>query len=83
MGGIYQQASSVVTAVGMLYWIERVGLTSDERRRYIDQTAYEFDGAQYSIYAFQYKPGFGDAVSTDPLRREIVVNSYRDSTSLG
>ncbi|KAM5537994.1 hypothetical protein V8D89_008470 [Ganoderma adspersum] len=44
MGGIYQQASSVVTAT--------------------DQTAYEFDGAQYSIYAFQYKPGFGDAYIT-------------------
>ncbi|PIL33637.1 hypothetical protein GSI_04260 [Ganoderma sinense ZZ0214-1] len=44
MGGIYQQASSVVTAV--------------------DQTAYEFSGGQYSIYAFQYKPGFGDAYIT-------------------
>ncbi|KAI8990543.1 glycoside hydrolase family 16 protein [Trametes punicea] len=26
-----------------------------------DQQAYEFSGAQYSVYGFQYKPGFGDA----------------------
>ncbi|TBU27933.1 glycoside hydrolase family 16 protein [Dichomitus squalens] len=40
-GGVYQQATSVVTAT--------------------DQTAYEFNGYGYSVYDFQYKPGFGDA----------------------
>ncbi|RDX50993.1 beta-glucan synthesis-associated protein [Lentinus brumalis] len=40
-GGVYQQATSVVSVV--------------------DQTAYEYSGAQYSVYGFQYKPGFGDA----------------------
>ncbi|KAI1791121.1 beta-glucan synthesis-associated protein [Ganoderma leucocontextum] len=44
LGGIYQQASSVITET--------------------DQTAYEFEGANYSIYGFQYKPGFGDAYIT-------------------
>ncbi|RPD55804.1 glycoside hydrolase family 16 protein [Lentinus tigrinus ALCF2SS1-7] len=40
-GGVYQQATSVVTKT--------------------NQEAYEFSGAQYSVYGFQYKPGFGDA----------------------
>ena len=33
------------------------------RLAWVDQTAYEYDGYGYSLYAFQYKPGFGDAVS--------------------
>ncbi|KAI0825016.1 glycoside hydrolase family 16 protein [Trametes gibbosa] len=41
MGGVYQQATSVVTET--------------------NQKAYEFSGAEYSVYGFQYKPGFGDA----------------------
>ncbi|EJF66762.1 glycoside hydrolase family 16 protein [Dichomitus squalens LYAD-421 SS1] len=40
-GGIYQQATSVITAT--------------------NQEGYELNGRQYSVYAFQYKPGFGDA----------------------
>ncbi|RDX55786.1 glycoside hydrolase family 16 protein [Lentinus brumalis] len=40
-GGVYQQATSVVTKT--------------------NQEAYEFSGGQYSVYGFQYKPGFGDA----------------------
>ncbi|KAL7285393.1 hypothetical protein ACG7TL_000488 [Trametes sanguinea] len=40
-GGVYQQATSVVTMT--------------------NQAAYEFSGGEYSVYGFQYKPGFGDA----------------------
>ncbi|KAI0651966.1 glycoside hydrolase family 16 protein [Trametes meyenii] len=40
-GGVYQQATSVVTMT--------------------NQQAYELTGNEYSIYGFQYKPGFGDA----------------------
>ncbi|RPD63538.1 glycoside hydrolase family 16 protein [Lentinus tigrinus ALCF2SS1-6] len=39
IGGVYQQATSVVTKT--------------------NQEAYEFSGAQYSLYGFQYKPGVG------------------------
>ncbi|KAI1791140.1 glycoside hydrolase family 16 protein [Ganoderma leucocontextum] len=41
LGGVYQQATSVVTET--------------------NQAAYEYNGYKYSVYAFQYKPGFGDA----------------------
>ncbi|KAH9942349.1 glycoside hydrolase family 16 protein [Epithele typhae] len=40
-GGVYQQATSVVTAT--------------------DQTAYELNGAAFSTYGFQYKPGVDGA----------------------
>ncbi|KAI0669783.1 glycoside hydrolase family 16 protein [Trametes maxima] len=40
-GGVYQQATSVVTMT--------------------NQQAYELTGNEYSVYGFQYKPGFGDA----------------------
>ncbi|KAI0778299.1 glycoside hydrolase family 16 protein [Trametes elegans] len=40
-GGVYQQASSVVTKC--------------------NQRAYEHSGGEFSVYGFQYKPGFGDA----------------------
>lgn len=42
-GGVYQQATSVVTEV--------------------DQDCYEYETGCYSIYGFEYKPGFDDAVS--------------------
>ena len=32
-----------------------------------DPTAYELNGGNFSTYGFQYKPGFGDAVSHDAL----------------
>ncbi|KAI0832136.1 beta-glucan synthesis-associated [Trametes gibbosa] len=46
MGGVYQQATSVVTQT--------------------NQRAYdsEYSGAGYSVYGFQYKPGFWDAYSS-------------------
>ncbi|KAI0669590.1 glycoside hydrolase family 16 protein [Trametes maxima] len=40
-GGVYQQATSVVTVT--------------------DQEAYEFNGAKYTTYGFQYQPGFEGA----------------------
>ncbi|KAI0801193.1 glycoside hydrolase family 16 protein [Fomes fomentarius] len=40
-GGVYQQATSVVTAT--------------------NQDAYELTGGAFSVFGFQYKPGFGDA----------------------
>lgn len=61
-GGAYQQATSVVTQTSMfpVTWLQCL-LTFI--RVLLDPAAYEGTGNQYSLYGFQYQPGFDGAVS--------------------
>ena len=78
-GGAYQQATSVVTATSACISRPcRMWRNWTQVKLRTEQTAYELNGGEFSTYGFQYKPGFGDAVSLhEPCRARSLRSSYR------
>lgn len=83
-GGVYQQATSVVSKTSMyLPFSPRIVRPADfVSFANADQEAYELTGFQYATYGFQYKPGFGDAVSLNHTSPRC-SSDIHSSTSLG
>lgn len=72
-GGIYQQATSVITATStfLMYDLKCCSLTSEVF--FLDQNCYEDGGTQcFGVYGFEYQPGFDGAVSNKLFEHAVM-----------